>query len=1015
MKNILHFFLLIITINYSNASGFDEANLAANTNTALFVSNDCANAIPVTCGETVVGSTTDNTSTGGFTLAPDEWYKYEATGSPQTVTFSLCSGTDYDSSIALYKGNCVNLIAGFNDSSCGDDPEITINTDGVSDYYIAIEGPLDTSVGNFTLTVSCVPITLASNNTCATATPMNCNDSITGSTTENTDEGGDSLAPDAWFTYTGSGSAERLTFSLCNSTNFDTVLTIYDACDGNIVAIDDDGICAPASEVIIDTDGRSTYYIAIEGFGITDVGDYTLTLSCQSIASTGGNDTCEGATPLTCGTPVIGTLLDNTDQKGFSDAPDEWYVYEANGTPETVTLSLCNGTDYNSALVLLKGDCSNNEFLALSDDFCGEDAQIIFNTDGFSDYYVAVTAAFGDAIGGNFTLNVSCVPIPLVSNNDCANAMAVSCGDTIFGSTGDSSDTGGINDSADVWYKYTGTGSSELVTFSLCNTTDFATGLVVYDACGGEIMDYNNEFCSNFQSEITLAISGTETYYIAIEGAFSASQYGDYTLDISCQPPIGGNDLCEDATPIACGEVVSGDTTENTDSDSYNEQLGLGQRRSRDEWFTFTTPPSDEPQIIYLRTFNSEFEVFLTVYDTCGGNVVAKNDGLGVPAPETDATFVAESETTYLIKVEAFFNNSYGKFNLTLFCTPSIGGNDTCIGATEITCGDIINGDTSNNTNTGGLNESKDQWFKYVGTGTPENVIISTCGTSYDSVLTVFSSCDDSSTIIHTNDDFCGTGQSALSFVSDGVSEYWIALEGFSNLNAGAYTLEVTCTDIITGNDACSGAIPLQCNEIKIGDTSQNTTDTGGETAAPDHWYSYTGNGTAETITVSTCLGTQLAGVVGFDTFLTVYDACDGSVITSNDFGICGGQSQSARVEFQSNGTSTYIISVEGSKPNDVGIYWLDVSCENSSLSVNEVETVDISVYPNPANDIVNINSKEIINSVTIYSILGEKVMTANIDASSATIDITPLQNKGVYFLNFNTDTGVAVKKIVIK
>ena len=53
-------------------------------------------------------------------------------------------------------------------------------------------------------------------------------------------------------------------------------------------------------------------------------------------------------------------------------------------------------------------------------------------------------------------------------------------------------------------------------------------------------------------------------------------------------PPVD-NDLCADATPIACGETLSGDTSDgNTDTNGGADPLLL----SPDEWsvFTSTTP-----------------------------------------------------------------------------------------------------------------------------------------------------------------------------------------------------------------------------------------------------------------------------------------------------------------------------------------------------------------------------------------------------------------------------------------
>ncbi|MBL4663777.1 MAG: proprotein convertase P-domain-containing protein, partial [Flavobacteriaceae bacterium] len=59
--------------------------------------DECVDAFTIACGDVVVGETTTDTDSGG-NAAPDEWYSFTGSGSPQIVTLSLCDGgTDYDS------------------------------------------------------------------------------------------------------------------------------------------------------------------------------------------------------------------------------------------------------------------------------------------------------------------------------------------------------------------------------------------------------------------------------------------------------------------------------------------------------------------------------------------------------------------------------------------------------------------------------------------------------------------------------------------------------------------------------------------------------------------------------------------------------------------------------------------------------------------------------------------------------------------------------------------------------
>ena len=71
-----------------------------------------------------------------------------------------------------------------------------------------------------------------------------------------------------------------------------------------------------------------------------------------------------------------------------------------------------------------------------------------------------------------------------------------------------------------------------------------------------------------------------------------------------------------------------------------------------------------------------------------------------------------------------------------------------------------------------------------------------------------------------------------------------------------------------------------------------------------------------------------------------------------------------------------------------------------------------ISVYPNPANLIVNFNSNSTIKSIELYDVQGRILETqvgnvANLDISNKT--------NGIYFVKITTDKGSKVEKIVKK
>jgi len=76
--------------------------------------------------------------------------------------------------------------------------------------------------------------------------------------------------------------------------------------------------------------------------------------------------------------------------------------------------------------------------------------------------------------------------------------------------------------------------------------------------------------------------------------------------------------------------------------------------------------------------------------------------------------------------------------------------------------------------------------------------------------------------------------------------------------------------------------------------------------------------------------------------------------------------------------------------------------------SINEVNKVDFSVYPNPANNELNIVMNEKITSIAIYSMDGQLVLTSD----TKQMNVSKL-NSGVYLIKIISDNKVGVKRFV--
>ena len=83
--------------------------------------------------------------------------------------------------------------------------------------------------------------------------------------------------------------------------------------------------------------------------------------------------------------------------------------------------------------------------------------------------------------------------------------------------------------------------------------------------------------------------------------------------------------------------------------------------------------------------------------------------------------------------------------------------------------------------------------------------------------------------------------------------------------------------------------------------------------------------------------------------------------------------------------------------PNAVeGTYYFDNVIYGAALGVSSFETSNVKMYPNPTSSIFTIEAKEVVESVSLFNVLGQEVVTKYPNSNSVTLDIANLQT-GVY------------------
>ncbi|NNE31071.1 MAG: family 16 glycosylhydrolase [Winogradskyella sp.] len=84
---------------------------------------------------------------------------------------------------------------------------------------------------------------------------------------------------------------------------------------------------------------------------------------------------------------------------------------------------------------------------------------------------------------------------------------------------------------------------------------------------------------------------------------------------------------------------------------------------------------------------------------------------------------------------------------------------------------------------------------------------------------------------------------------------------------------------------------------------------------------------------------------------------------------------------------------------------------QNSSLSVDEVIYGPFYVYPNPASDILNIDTVSEVDSLVMYNVMGQEVLSQQ--NSEKKLNVSTL-NSGIYILKITSNDREVIKKIVI-
>lgn len=247
---------------------------------------------------------------------------------------------------------------------------------------------------------------------------------------------------DVWFRITPS-STNPVTIRVTptsNTTNFDPAVGLYSGSCSSLTQIGcADSFGAGTTENLIFTPSSGTsYYIRVFSYGIGSTFSGNFQICAFSSGGGGGstppNDLCSGATLVSCGNTYSGTTVGAT----LSGAPSTcgtsvntsggvWYRFSGNG--QSVTVSTCTGTSFDSKIGVYSGSCGSLNCISGNDDDCDVQSTVTFTSASGVNYYIYVTGY--DTESGPFVLTVSCnssVGDDIYLTNATATPTAVQAG-----------------------------------------------------------------------------------------------------------------------------------------------------------------------------------------------------------------------------------------------------------------------------------------------------------------------------------------------------------------------------------------------------------------------------------------------------------------------------------------------------------------------------------------------------------------------------------------------------------
>ncbi len=700
------------------------------------------------------------------------------------------------------------------------------------------------------------------NNDFANAEAVTCGMQYTGTTVGATlDEdtapdgfGADMDAPNVWYSFTGTGAAETVTLNLCNSA-YDSSVLVYTGTSGNLTLIaanDDDNTCGAAlttrSRLSFDSDGSTTYYIAIEGWNAASTGAYTMDVTCAPVTPPAvDNQTCLTALAVDVDASIItsdNSFGDVTPTQPtcdtFGSIQDVWFSFVAPSA--TVDCTVTNGTMLSANFAIYSGTCDALTSLACRSNLTVATTQSLTTLVAGETYFVQVWS--NGAEQGDFTLSLSdpsiCLPAATFANvaNCIDNNFTIDVDVTSLASASSVTVTDNQSSASQ------STSSAGLLTFG---PYAFGTSVVLT--------------VTNDQSPGCALVSPTQS----LAGCPPANDECDAAIALTVNPDFS-------CTDVTAGTILGA-------SASTTDTAACFGTEDDDVWFSFVATNASHT-ISLLNVAGSTTDLFHSLWtgaDCASLGLVANS----CSDPNTSTVNDLNPGDTYYLRVYSWTGTpgQTSTFEVCIGTPPPPPANDECDAAIALTvnpdavCTDVTPGTiasaTASNTDTAACfgTEDDDVWFSFVATSTAHIVSLNNvAGSTTDLYHSLWTGADCSSLTLVPNS--CSDpNNSTPSGLTIGDTYYlrvysWTATAG----QTSTFDVCIGTPPPPPANDECDAAVTLSvnpdasCTSFESGTIASATASTVdaaacGGTEDDDVWYSFVATDVIQSISLFNVAG----------------------------------------------------------------------------------------------------------------------------------------------------------------